>query len=73
MTPEEQQQANAAYEGAMKEALSAQRNEHANKEAHWFAQNMAAQEQIKQLEAKVKELTPKPKTKRKVSPTRDAA
>lgn len=54
MTPEEQQ----SYESAMKEALSAQRNEHANKEAHWFAQYMAAQERIKQLEAKVKELTP---------------
>ncbi len=59
MTPEEQQQVNAAAEGAFKEALSAQRNEHANKEAHWFAQYMAAQERIKQLEAQVKELSPK--------------
>ena len=62
MTPEEltlQQQVNAAYEASMKEALSAQRNEHANKEAHWFAQHMASQERIRQLEAKVKELTPK--------------
>ena len=59
MTTEEQQQVNAAAEGAFKEALSAQRNEHANKEAHWFAQYMGAQDRIKQLEAKVKELTPK--------------
>ena len=66
MTPQEEQQVNAHYEGAFKEALSAQRNEHANKEAHWFAQHMAAQERIKQLEqelAKVKELTPKEKKK----------
>lgn len=63
MTPEEQQQVNAAYESAMKEAISAQRNEHANKEAHWFAKYMASQERIKQLEAKVKELTPPETTK----------
>ena len=50
---------NEAYEGAIKEALSAQRNEHANKEAHWFALCMAKDVRIKQLEAKVKELTPK--------------
>lgn len=62
MTPEEQQQVNAAYEANRAEALSAQRNEHANKEAHWFAQYMAAQERIKQLEAKVKELTPSEST-----------
>ncbi len=66
MPPEEQQQVNAAYEAAMKEALSAQRNEHANKEAHWFAQNMAAQERIKQLEAQVGELKSKPKTNKTV-------
>ena len=63
MTPGEQQQVNAVYEASFKEALSAQRNEHANKEAHWFAQHMAAQERIKQLEkelAEVKELTPSP-------------
>ncbi len=58
MTPEEQQQVNAVYEANLKEAISAQRNEHANKEAHWFAQNMAAQKRIEQLEEKVKELTP---------------
>ena len=63
MITEEQQPVNAASEGALKEALSAQRNEHANKEAHWFAQHMAAQERIKQLEVKVKELTPKEKKK----------
>ena len=61
MTQDEQQQVNAAYVSAMNEALSAQRNEHANKEAHWFAQHMAAQERIKQLEVKVSELTPKDK------------
>ena len=61
MTPEEQQQVNAAYDASIKEAFSAQRNEHANKEAHWFAQHMAAQERIKQLEVKVSELTPKDK------------
>ena len=59
MTQDEQQQVNAVYEDSFKEALSAQRNEHANKEAHWFAQYMAAQERIKKLEEKVKELTPK--------------
>ena len=59
MTQDEQQQVNAAYVSAMNEALSAQRNEHANKEAHWFAQHMAAQERIKQLETKVAELAPK--------------
>lgn len=59
MNQDEQQQVNAAYESAMKEALSAQRNEAENKGAHWFAQHMAAQERIKQLEAQVKELTPK--------------
>ena len=59
MTPEEQQKVDAAYKAALDEALSAQRNEHANKEAHWFAQYIGAQERIKQLEAKVKELTPK--------------
>lgn len=53
MTPEEQQKVNAAYESSMKEAISAQRNEHANKEAHWFAQFMASQERVKQLEAQV--------------------
>ena len=61
MTTDEQQQVSAAYVSAMNEALSAQRNEHANKEAHWFAQHMAAQERIKQLEVKVSELTPKDK------------
>ncbi len=59
MTPEEQQQVNAAYKANLKEAMSAQRNEHANKEAHWFAQFMAAQERIKQLEAQISGMTPK--------------
>lgn len=64
MTPQEQQQVNAAYEASMKEALSAQRNEHANKEAHWFAQYMATQERVKQLEARIVELEPKPEAEK---------
>lgn len=54
MTTDEQQ-----YDASVKEALSAQRNEHANKEAHWFAMYMVEKDKNNALEAKVKELTPK--------------
>ena len=73
MTPEEQQKVDAAYKAALDEALSAQRNEHANKEAHWFALYMAEKERVRQLDAKVKELTPKAEPKLEIVPPKDAA
>lgn len=48
-----------AYESGMKEALSAQRNGHANNEAHWFAMYLAEKDKNSKLEEKIKELTPK--------------
>ena len=72
MTQEEQMIANV-YESSTKEALSAQRNEHANKEAHWFALYMAEKERVRQLDAKVKELTPKAEPKLEIVPPKDAA
>jgi hypothetical protein len=49
MTPEE---------NAFVEAIRAQRTEALDAGARWFAAHVAGQERIKELEAKVKELTP---------------
>ena len=49
MTPEE---------SAFVEAIRAQRTEALDNGAKWFAQFVSAQGRIKELEAKVKELTP---------------
>ena len=45
-------------ESAFIEAIRAQRTEAMDAGAKWFAQFVAAQERIKELEAKVTELTP---------------
>ena len=45
-------------ESAFIEAIRAQRTEAMDASAKWFAQFVAASERIKELESKVKELTP---------------